>query len=183
MRSVVSGLFLAVLSTAVLAQSQIVTLDDLQGVTIHTTNSFVGRFRNVKGEFNGGVTWKMEIKIGPGAAVKWVSTRDRWADGPRAKTAQLVQSGAKTIGVAGAAKDGSSAGLWLLEGGTLTFLRVLETGAATWKITFKKRASGLTCFSVAAVAQEVGAGPAKHKARMEILSLRPTSSSCRASKN
>lgn len=162
-----------------------ISMADLQGLTIHTSNNFVGRLRNMKGEFPGGWTSRMEIKIGPGGDFQWKHTRLAWVDTPRRgrREAQLHRSGRGKMGSAIEAKDGSGQLLWLLEGDTLTSLRVFETGGMIRKIKFEKSASGLTCTASATFAREVGAGPTKDRAavggKVEILSARPTTSSCR----
>jgi hypothetical protein len=56
-------------------ESKKITLDDLQGVVIHTKSDYVGRFRNAKGEAPGGFTLRFEIKIGPGSEIEWTITR------------------------------------------------------------------------------------------------------------
>jgi hypothetical protein len=160
------------------------TLADLQGLTIHTTNSFVGHIRNMKGEFPGGWTSRMEIKIGPNGEFQWNHTRLAWVDAPKGrKNAQMHRSGKGKMGSAFDVKDGSGQYLWLLEGDTLTSLRVFETGGMIRKIKFDKSAAGLKCTASATLAREVGAGPTKDRAavggKVQVLNARPTSSSCR----
>jgi hypothetical protein len=163
------------------------SLPDLQGLTIHTTNSFVGHIRNMKGEFPGGWTSRMEIKIGSNGDFQWNHTRLAWVDAPKGrKNAQMHRSGRGKMGSAFDVKDGSGQYLWLLEGDTLTSLRVFETGGMIRKIKFDKSATGLKCTASATLAREVGAGPTKDRAavggKVQVLSARPTSSSCRIAK-
>lgn len=194
MRSVICAVLLTALSIVTSAQSpnpasgprQEITLDDLQGMTIQGSQSFAGRVGNAQGEGAGGFTWRFELKIGPGAAMQHTHMRDDWVDTPRGrKTGRLKRSDTVVIGVPGAQKDNSGMALWLLEGSSLTWLRVLEVGGATLKIDFEKGASGLSCSVKGAMAREVGAGATTDKSSMvaggkaRIVSITPATSTCR----
>jgi hypothetical protein len=191
MRSAGYGLLLLSLSSIAWGQSApkepdatVITLGDLEGMTIQTSHSFSARFRSPRGEAPGGWTARREIKIGPGDAIELRNTRDSWVDTPAGpKTGQNKRSMMGTIGVPDQAKNDTVARLFLLEGNTLTLVAVLETGATTVRITFQKGPSGLSCSAVQAMAQEVGAGPMKDKSdagsgKVQILKATPTSSSC-----
>jgi hypothetical protein len=167
--------------------ASIITLDDLQGVTITTTNSFTARFADNKGEAPGGYTLNREIRIGPKAAVQIKFSRDAWWDSPTGRrTGHLSGARSGTIGLPMEAGGGAS--LFLLEGNTLTQLRVYEVGAQILKVTLEKSAAGLTCKASNSLAQERGAGTTRVPANegggsnIEVWNVKPTSSSCRVSR-
>ena len=163
---------------------QEVTLERLQGATISGVVNYVGRFRTHSGESTSTIAWNYRLKIGPGSAVNMSATRNvHWQtkDGP--KTASLSKSRAGTIGVPKQHEDGAA--LWLLEGNTLVLLRVFEVGGIAMRITLTETGPGLGCSVTAPMAREVGAGQTKTQAavggKVEMLSMRQTSSSCRVS--
>ena len=185
MRSVLGGLLLLALSVTVSAQpdrqsqagTQNVTIADLQGVILHVSWTYASRFRNRMGEFNGGKTTRLEVKIGPELAIRGSSKETGWADTPGGrKTTAMTRGYVGTIGVPGKNKDGSATILWLLEGNVLSRLGVFEVGGGVLKITFEKTAAGLGCSATVAAAREVGAGNQIDKSpiggKMEILSSR-----------
>jgi len=171
------------------AAAEDITIDDLQGVTIHTTNTYVGRFRNDLGEAPGGFTTHGAIKIGPGAAINTKITRNTWADTPRGrKTGSLTRTGKGEIGKP---RETSSPGsvLWMIEGDTLISLRVYEVGGSTMRIKFAKSGDGLTCTVDAPVMREVGAGATTDTSAMagggkvKVLSAKQTASNCRVTRD
>jgi hypothetical protein len=171
MRSVFGGLLLLALSGVAAAQSQVepkgsaakeITLDDLQGATLHVTASYATRFRNRYGEFTGGRTHRMEAKIGPGSAIRWVTRITGWADTSSGRNEKhMTRQGQGAIGVPTKNKDRSADALWLLEENRLTVLTVNETGGAVLKISLQKGPSGLSCSATSTLAREVGAGNSK----------------------
>ena len=198
MRSIALGLLLLALPALVSAQSQTdpskrkgpsasdVTLDDLQGVTIYTTNSFTARFADNKGEAPGGFTRHTEIRIGPKAAVHIKASRDAWWDSPTGRrTGHLSGAQSGKIGLPMDARGGAS--LFLLQGNTLTQLRVFQVGAHILKISLEKSATGLTCKASYSLAQERRSGTTSVPANegggsnIEVWKVRPTSSSCKVS--
>ncbi len=197
MRPLLLLLLIAAISVAAPAQSQVepqvrsepqpreVTLADLEGHTIRSTNSFTARFRSARGEASGGFTMRREFKMLANAVVEAKGTRDAWWDTPGGRmTGRRQTAGTGTIGQPMERKDGSGTGIFVFEANTLTWLSVFETGGTTLKITFEKGDAGLMCSAVAAMAQEVGAGPTKAPPNVEgggkvqVLSSRPTSSRC-----
>jgi hypothetical protein len=167
-----------------------VTLDDLQGHTIHLTVSFATRFRlhggKNDGEYTGGRTNQTEVKIGPDANIRWVTHVTGWVDTANGKNAkQMTREGKGMINVPSKTTDGTVNNLWALEGSLLTWLGVVETGAFTVKISLLKGASGLKCSATASLAREQGAGNNKDRSagggKVETLSARPSGSSCRIS--
>ena len=174
---------------ATFAAAEDLSLDDLQGITIHTSVSYVGRFRNARGEAPGGFTTRGEIKIGPGAAIATKFVRDTYADTPRGRvTGSLTRSGTTEIGKSREMNDGSGAVVWLIEGQSLVALRVYEVGGVAIRIKFEKAGTDYVCSVDAPMAREVGAGPTKDKSAMqgggkvEVISAKVTASSCRVSK-
>jgi hypothetical protein len=179
--------FLAALPTPALAQN--ITLDDLQGVTIHTVNSYEGTFKNDYGTAPGQFDAKGEIRIGPGSSIRTTSTRNVRVDAPKGtKNSQLSRENSGKIGTPLQASDKSGNILWVLDGNTLTRLRTFEVGGNLLKISFSKSASGLKCSVSAPFASEVGAGNTRDTSAMpgggkvEILNVRQTRSSCRVTK-
>ena len=171
------------------AGAQAISLDDLQGVTVHTTNNYVGRFRNAKGEAPGGFTTTFAIKIGPGAAISTKMTRNTFADTPRGRvTGSMTRTGKGEIGKPREANSPGSV-LWVLEDNTLVSLRVFEVGASIMRNKLEKSDSGLSCSVSAPIAREVGAGATtdtsamKGGGKVEVLSAKQISSSCRVSRD
>ena len=78
--------------------------------------------------------------------------------------------------------------LWVLEDDTLTSLKVFEVGAVVMKIKSDKIDANLKCSVSAPIAREVGAGATtdtsamKGGGKVEVLSAKQISSSCRVSK-
>ena len=166
------------------SKTSYITADDLQGLTIRATNAFAGRVRNVAGETSGGFTIRTEIRVGAEGGVEMKVSRNSWWDTPGGKaTGQYKSSGTATIGRATELPNGNNI-LWILEGNTLTNLRILDVGAVSLKIAFEKVPAGLTCTSGAAIAQEIGAGATQGKPNVQgggavqFLSGKPTTSEC-----
>lgn len=196
MRAIV-GVLLVGLPVAGLTQSQVqsqtgaagqsseVTLDDLQNVTIQVAWTTASRIRVSNAELPGGKSTRLEVNIGPGAAIRGVSRETGWSDTPVGrKTNQMTRGFTGTLGVPGKNKDGSSTILWLFEAGTLTRLNVIEVGGAKLKIDFKKGAAGMSCSASVILVREIGAGNRVDKSpaggKVEILSARLTGTpSCR----
>jgi hypothetical protein len=164
------------------AESKDISLDDLQGKTIRATNGFTARFRNEKGEAQGGFTLRREIKIGPQEAVHVNFTRDTWWDTPNGRqTHRMTGSDKSAIGVP---MQKSGPRLFVLEGNTLTMLRVHEVGGHALKIHLQKSAAGLTCSAQSAMAREVGSGTVSNtfntsRGKVVISGTKPISSSCK----
>jgi hypothetical protein len=164
------------------AESKDVSLDDLQGKTIHTTHRFTARLSGEKGEAEGGFTLRREIKIGPREAVHVNFTRDIWWD---------TRNGRETRREAGSDKSAiglpmQKAGprLFVLEGSTLTMLRVHDVGGHVLKISLQKSAVGMTCSAQSAMAREVGSGTASNTfhtstGKVVISGAKAISSGCR----
>jgi len=172
------------------ALAEDISLEDLQGVTVHTSTSYVGRFRNDRGEAPGGFTSEGTIKIGPGAKIESKFVRNTYADTPRGRvTGSLTRSGSSEIGKSREMPDGSGAAVWLLDGDTLVALRVYERGGVSVRIKFEKSGTTLNCSISAPMANEVGAGPTTDKSAMQgggkvrVLHAKQTASSCRVSRN
>jgi len=197
MRLVAGGLLLLALSAVAVAESQVeskgaaateVTLDDLQGVTLHVLFSVATRFRNRYGEFTGGRTSRLEARIGPGSAIRWTNRITGWADTSGGRNEKhMTRQGQGAIGAPTKNKDHSEDNLWLIEDNTLTLLRVYETGGAMLKIGLQKSASGLSCSATHIPAREVGAGSSKETSAaggmVVTLSVRPLGSpTCRIAK-
>jgi hypothetical protein len=197
MQPLLLPILIAALSVVAAAQTQVepparkevrstaVTLTELEGKTVYAVNGFTARFRSPKGEASGAFTLRRELRLLPNAAVAVTSTRVSWWDTPSGrKTGQRRSTGTATIGQPRERKVGTGTVLFVYEANTLTWLSVLKTGATTLKITFKRGPAGLTCSAVAAVAQEVGAGPTTVNPNdggggtAQVLWARPTSSTC-----
>ena len=149
------------------AVAEDITVDDLQGVTIHTSTSYVGRFRNDLGEAPGGFTTIAVIKIRQGTAIRTKFTRNTWADTPRGrKTGSFTRTGKGEIAKPWETKSSPGSALWLIEGDTLVAFRVYEVGGSTMRIKFEKTSDGLSCTVDAPVMREVGAGATTDKSAM-----------------
>jgi len=166
-------------------EGKAISIEDLQGVTISGVVNYAGRFRTNLGESTSTIVWNYRLKVGPGPAVAMSYTRNvHWQakDGP--KTASLSKSLTGTIGVPREA--GKEATLWLLDGNTLVLLRVFEVGGVAMRIALTQKGSDLSCSATAPMARETGAGNTRTQAavggKVEMLSIRQTSSSCRVSK-
>jgi hypothetical protein len=163
---------------------QEVTLADLEGMTVRTANSFTARYRNEKGEANGGFTLSGVYKIEPSGSLHVSLARESWWDTPNGrKTGQWQRSSNATLGVPQKDPDGGGDALYLFEDSTLKGLRALQVGGGTTTITFKKSATGLTCTTTLVMAREVGAGATVARSgsegrRVQILNSKPTSSTC-----
>lgn len=159
-----------------------IALDDLQGKTVRTTNSYTARFGSPKGEASGGFTLRREIKIGPEARVQVKFTRDLWWDTPNGRrTMRMAGSDGGGIGVP---LKGAGPRLFVLEGDSLTMLRVHDIGGHVLKVKFQKGASGLTCSAQSTMAKEVGAGTRNSftlpdGAKGQVWNTRATSSDCK----
>lgn len=153
-----------------------VTLSELQGTTIHASWTYAARFRNANGEFTGGVTSRLQTKLGPDGTIKGVQNETRWANTPRGrKSQQLTRSSNGKIGVPRKNNEGTATAVWLFEDGTLTRLGVVKVGGGVLQIKFTKTASGLTCSASITQAREVGAGNRVDTAggTVEVLGARP----------
>ena len=197
MRSVTSGLLLMGLSCGALAQTQVdppapkepqaneVTLADLQGLTVRTSNTFAARFRSEKGEATGGFTLSGVYKIESSGSLQVSLARDAWWDTPNGrKTGQWQRTNNAAIGVPHKDADGGGDVLYLFEDSTLKALRAMEVGGGTMTITFKKSAAGLNCTAALVMAREIGAGATiarrgSEGGRRQILNAKPTSSTCK----
>lgn len=161
-----------------------ITIEALQGVTISGVVHYVGRFRTHLGEGTSNIAWSYRLRIGPGSAISMSTTRNvNWQTKEGPKSASLNKSVTGTIGIPRQTGDGAA--LWLLEGNTLTLLRVFEVGGNAMRITLARAGSKLTCSTTAPMAKEVGAGTTKTQAavggRVEMLSIKQTSASCHIS--
>ena len=172
------------------AVAEDITVDDLQGLTIHASNSYIGRFRNNLGEAPGGFTNVTVIKIGPGTAIHIDFTRNTWVDTPTGrKTGSLSSAAAGELAKPRETRSSPGSVLWLIEGDTLVAFRVYEVGGSTMKIKFEKTSNGLSCTVEAPAMREVGAGATIDKSSMagggkvKVLATKQTGSSCRISKS
>jgi hypothetical protein len=191
------GQIFLVLSSTAIAQSQQdaaaqkepaaeqVSLDDLAGKTVQVANSFAARFRNAKGEANGGFTLKGEYKFEPGGVVQTILMRDAWWDTPVGrKTGHWKRSEKATIGVPREEGNGGGTVLYLFENSTLTGRLVLEVGGGIVTTVFRKSPSGLACTTSARIMHEVGAGATVPRrgsegGRSALVYSKPTMSSCK----
>ena len=149
--------FVLTLFLTILAATSVsaITLDELQGVTIHTVNTYSGSFRNDFGTAPGRFEARTQATIGPGSAIKVTATRNTWIETPKGvKTGRLNRSNSGLIGTPQQASDRSGNFLWVLDGDTFVRLRIFETGGSLLKITIVKSAAGLTCTAQAPILQE-----------------------------
>jgi hypothetical protein len=181
------GLALALGLIATPAWSQPVTFADLQGATIEAV-VVMQQLRRSGGQTHSGEsrqTWR--TVIGPGDTIQ--STSSTTASSPRGTRTSAPRTGSFTLGKPRAVSDlGGGDAVWVFTNGTLNYLRTYR-GAGGYKrtFTFARRAGGLTCTVRTAFARESGVGDIELESpvsgsRVEILSSKQVSSSCRVSK-
>lgn len=157
-----------------------VTIEELNGATIHVTTGYSMRVRRAGGEFPSQLTWSVRVKIGPEGKVTNSTTRIvTTPKGPQSRS----HNASGTIGKPGKGGTGVGNALWLLDGNKLTLLRTFDTGGFKAEITL----NGSTCSVRAVMAREQGAGNTRRTdsvigGPVEVLSSTPTSSSCRISR-
>lgn len=181
---------LALLPSALLAataMAQGVTVADLQGVTIQTTNTYAGTFKGEKGIAPGKATLRGDISIGANGAITYNFTRSVALETPvGTKTGSLVRRNSGTIGAPHKASDGTGDVIWIFENDSLVQMRTVRSGGHLHKIVLSRAGTDWKCASDRALMREVGAGNIKDRGavspEMEILDVRHTGSSCRVTK-
>jgi hypothetical protein len=168
------------------AWSQPVTFADLQGATIEAT-IVSHQVRRRDGQILSGEsrqTWR--TVIGPGDAIQ--STTSTTASSERGTRTSAPRTGSFTLGKPRPVSDlGGGHAVWAFTNGTLNYLRTYK-GAGGYKrtFTFSRGASGIACTIRTAFARETGVGRIDMESpfgdRVEILSSKQVSSSCRVSK-
>ena len=170
------------------AQAQSITIEDLQGATIHTVNTYAGTFRGDKGISPSKITARGEIKVGAGGSITFSFTRTVAAETPKGtKTGTLSRSDSGTIGTPQKVSDGTGSVVWVLQGNSLVRMRTLQSGAHMHKISLTRSGSGWGCASDLPFLREVGGGNIKDRGALsteiEILDIKQTGSSCLIAKN
>lgn len=178
---------LAAILVPLTALAQGLTSQDLEGMTIHTVNTYTGTFRNERGTAPGNVTARGEITLGAGGSISSRFTRNVTAETAKGtKTGSLVRSHKATIGKPQKAADGTGNVVWVLEGNNLVRMRTLQSGAHMHKIAITRTGTGWSCTSDLPMMREVGGGNIKDRgalsAQVETLAIRQTGSSCRITK-
>jgi hypothetical protein len=166
------------------------TAGDLENMRITTINRYVGVFRHARGEGPGRIEVHTEVLLSSNGAISWRVTRKVAADTPKGtKNFTLNRSNKGTIGVPGKVSDGSGDVIWVLDGDALLRMRTMASGGQLHRITLSRTEKGWSCTSDAPFAREVGtAGQLRDTAampgagRVEMLSIKPTGSSCSAIK-
>lgn len=159
------------------APAQAVTVEELNGATIQVTTGYSMRVRRAGGEFPSQMTWSIRLKIGPEGKIMGSTTRTVTTPrGPQSRSHSMNG----TIGKPGTGGTGVGNALWLLDGNKLTLLRTFDAGGFKAEITL----NGSSCSVRAVMAREQGAGNTRRSdsvvgGAVEVLSMTPTSSSCR----
>lgn len=142
------------------APSAEITIADLQNVVVTAQANYSGQIRwsgeSVTHQFQQHGAFR--ITIGPGHAMRVVvENENRW-DGQLKGRRRFDDKG--TIGVPASNNEqiGVRRALWVLEGNTLTILRVYERGGRISKVVFSRSANGLSCTFTSSYAVESGAG-------------------------
>jgi hypothetical protein len=173
------------------APAMAITLADLQGVTIYTTNTYTGQMANDLGSGRGDVTIRGEITIGPGDAIRHSFQRSVIAHGPKGtKQGSISRSNSGRLSVPmKSSNTPGGAGLWLLQGDTLIALKTVYVGGGSMRITLRKAGNSITCSVTASLMRELGKGATTLDAALagagkaKILQATPTGSSCRTNRN
>jgi hypothetical protein len=168
------------------AWGQPVTFADLQGATIEASVVH-HQVRRRDGQVVSGETrqtWR--TVIGPGDTIH--STSSNTAYGPRGSRSSAPRSGSFTLGKPRPVSDlGGGHAVWAFTNGTLNYLRTYRAaGGYKRTFSFTRSGAGLTCTIRTAFAREDGVGNIDFESpmggRVEILSSKQVSSSCRVSK-
>jgi hypothetical protein len=181
------GLLLATGAISTPGWSQPVTFAELQGTTIEAIVVYQQVRRRGGEAFSGQSRQTWRTVIGPGDAIQ--STSSTTASGPRGTGTSAPRTGSFVLGKPRAVSDlGGGDAVWVFTNGTLNYLRTYR-GAGGYKrtFTFARTGAGLTCRVRTAFAREDGVGRIDFEApvgngRVEILSSKQISSSCRVSK-
>jgi hypothetical protein len=165
------------------ASAQTATLDSLQGAEINTGVRFNGTFKNPKGTVPGTILVTMQIRVGPGDALKVKYARTTTVHTPAGnKTGTLTRNISGKIGTPSKSVESNS--VWLLEGDQLVNLNVREVGGFKTTITFGRAGEKLSCKVTSSYVPEVGAGlgtttSAATGGKVQILAQKQTSSDCK----
>jgi len=180
------ALALALGSIATPALSQPVTFADLQGATIEATVVYQQVRRRDGQVLSGETRQSWRTVIGPGDAIQ--STTSQTSSSERGTRTSAPRTGSFTLGKPRTVFDlGGGDAVWAFTNGTLNYLRTYR-GAGGYKrtFTFTRAGGGLNCSVRTAFARETGVGridlESPFGGRVEILSSKQVSSSCRVSK-
>jgi hypothetical protein len=183
----IASLFAALMAMPSLAQAQAVTFADLEGRTV-TANFVYGqnvRLLDQNRTVNNENRQTMTLAIGPGSRIA-----------QEYRIQIVAQNGREVGGFTGHLKaELNKPTRWqhgemvfVFENESLIRLQTFNKGGRKITISFKKSPSGLTCSVTAPFSREEGAGGAVDttsqttRQRIEILSARTISSSCRVAK-
>jgi hypothetical protein len=180
------GLGLALGLAATPAWSQAVTIADLQEATIEAAVVYQQQLRRDGQVFPNQMRQTWTTVIGPGDAIR--STTSNTSEGARGSRISAPRSGSFTLGKPRAVSDlGGGDAVWVFTNGTLNYLRTYK-GAGGYKrtFTFTRAGGGINCSIRTAFARENGVGridlESPFGVRVEILSSKQVSSTCRVSK-
>jgi hypothetical protein len=168
------------------ASAQVVTLSDLQGITINFSSVHREKFVKLGQEHSGDMHTSGRVTVGPGDTI--TSTVTSTFSSERGSRSGRSHSGTFTLGKA--TKTGRQDDiLWIFEAGSLIRLRVHGGGSGGQKLTIKfaLAEAGLHCSFSMPFARENGTGPIEKGSEIdnvpiEILSWTEVSSHCEVHK-
>lgn len=170
------------------AEAQTVTYAELEGAVVQASVTYHQVRRSDGEDVSGLVRQDWRFVIGSGERIQYESTitaffrRGSRSSTPETGTARLGRPGQT-------AQHGGGDGVWVFANGTLTFLRTYRgEGGYKRSIHFSRSPSGYSCTIKTAFARENGRGAIRFTSpvdggRVEMLSAKTVSSSCRVAKS